>query len=254
MLYSILKQINTNDITYYLECMLCGMDNILEFYRDIPDSIEATYYYTEYLYKNGLYKAAANILKNKNINTYNTSIVDILTKLDKLTLLVANKIEDKQLFEELYNDASEARSRDMIFFDLEPDRTSIDMFKLYRKYIENIVYIGLSRGMIDCKLEKEMSSYKYAFINNISETFYNNEYAVLESFGIKGEDVYIKKIIRDYKYLNPDMEDNINVDILEKPKIVINTCVINTDIDKLTDMNSVIRVQGTNDVKVIKDV
>jgi hypothetical protein len=244
-----LKKMNNNDINYYLECMLCGMGNVLEFYRDIPNSIEATYYYSEYLYKKGLYKAAINIIKNKYTNTYNISIVDILTKLDNLTLLIAAKLDDKELFEELYTDVGEAKTRKMIFFDVEPDDISIDMFKVYRKYIDNIIYIGLSTGHINSKYEQEIKSYEYAFIKNISEKFYMDEYALLEAFDIKGADVYIKKIIRDYKYINPNTEDNVNVDILEKSKVVINTCILNIDIDKLKRFNNVIRVEGINDLK-----
>jgi hypothetical protein len=244
-----LKQIHNKDIAYYLECMLSGMDNVLEFYRDIPNNIEADYYYVEYLYEKGLYKATIDVLKNKNINTYNISISGILTKLDRLTLLIADKLDNKELFEELYNDVREAKTRKIVFFDVEPDEYSIDMFKVYRKYIDNIVYIGLSKGNINNSFEKELKLYNYAFIKNASETFYNNEYSVLEALGIKGGHVYVKKIIRDYKYINPAMGDNVNVDILENPKIVINTCVINTDIDKLKGFNNVIRVEGINDLK-----
>jgi hypothetical protein len=246
-----LEKVIKKDINYYLECMLNLNDNVLEFYRDYTNNIEANYYYLEYLYKKGLYNLAADIIKNMYIIPNNITIVGIHDKLERLKICIVNKSEDKDIFNEIYKDTLNNK---IVFFDVEPSITSIELFELYNKYTDTL-YIGLCTGNIDGKFEERLLDKKYALIKNISETHFNDEKVVLDTFGIKIEDVYIKKIIRNVKYIGNN-SGNIGVTILENIKKTDMCYVINLDerIDRIdniknkySDLLNINRVSGIKD-------
>jgi glycosyl transferase, family 25 len=230
-----LEKVTNKDINYYLECMLNNKDNVLEFYRDYINNLEANYYYLEYLYKNGLYKVACKIIKDMYIIPNSITIVGIRDKLERLKISIVYKLDDKDIFNELYKDSL---NKKIVFIDIEPSMTSLELFKLYYKY-NNIVYIGLSTGNIDSKFKDGLIDTKYAFINNVSNIYFNNEQIVLDTFGIKAEDVYIKKIIRNVNYIG-NKNSNIGITILEDIKKIDICYVINLDerIDRIDNIKN----------------
>lgn len=127
--------------------------------------------------------------------------------LDELNSVLSLPIELQKLFISHVNipiNKLDLLRQQLIYVDINPSKESIKVYIEKCKLVNDVIYLGLSLGKIDSRLNDLLKSFRYLMIMNSPREYLTNTKVLLEKIGIDISKSYIIKLAKCDTYVEFD--------------------------------------------------
>ncbi len=139
----------------------------------------------------------------KEITLFYNNIQKNITK-EELILFVKQPLNIQKLFllnENISINSIEKLKEQLVYVDIMPTENSIKIFLEHLKYNSNMIYLGISLGLIDSSFNKLLDSKRYLMISNSPIGYLYNTQLVLDKIGLDINQAFIIKLVKSNNYL-----------------------------------------------------
>ncbi len=121
-------------------------------------------------------------------------------------------------------DDIEYLKKQIIFIDINPNEESVNEYLNDTKLIKNIIYLGVSNGVIDNKYNEYVKDNQYLMISNSPIELLKDTNSLLKKIGINQNDVFIVKNTKSLTLYNENLK---NIVVETGNSILYNAYLIN---------------------------